>query len=216
MATSEPRTVVKEVKNGKLYSDGTILLTNVRASYPHVLDKYKGDDDNAKAKHSIVVLMPKKKSYRAVREMVQDEIGKILAANRIKNMKAENKFLRDGDLAGREEYEGMWSINASEAKKVHVLDNKRSSKTGKPRVLKPGEDDDRIYAGCWVNVLIRPWFQNNKFGKKVNAGLVVCQFNHDDEPFGQARISEDEASEDFADYAEDADDDEDDDDDDDI
>lgn len=215
----EPRVVVKQVKNAKLWSDGTISLYMVRASYPHVLTKYKGDgDDESKAKFSIVCLMPKKKSYRAAREMVIDRINELMKENKVKNLKADNKFLRDGDLAAREEYEGMWTINASESKKVAVRHKVRDPKTGKPKVLKAGVDDDVIYPGCWVNIVIRPWFQNNKYGKKVNAGLVAVQFAKDDEPFGQTRISEDEVDEDFDDYAEDADDDygDDDDDDDDI
>ena len=54
-----------------------------------------------------------------------------------------------------------------------------------------------IYGGCWVNILVRPWFQNNKYGKRVNAGVVAVQFRKDDEPFGSGRISDDEIDEAF-------------------
>lgn len=214
-ANDEPRTLVKEVPFAKLYSDGTIFFEGLRCSYPHVLTKYKGDDDDAKAKHSIVLLLPKKKSYRPAREMVIDRINELMKENRVKNLKADNKFLRDGDLSAKEENEGNWTVNASESKKVIARDNKRDPKTGKPRMLKVGVDDDRIYGGCFVNALIRPWFMNNKYGKKVNAGLVAVQFAKDGEPFGQNRISEDEVDEEMDNYAEDDEDADDDDDDDD-
>lgn len=210
---NEPRTLVKEVPHAKLYSDGSIFLEGVRCSYPHVLTKYKGEDDDGKGKHSIVLLLPKKKAYRAAREMIAERIAELMKENRVKNMKEDNKFLRDGDASGKEENEGHWTVNASESKKVIVRDNKRDPSTGKPRVLKLGEDDDRIYGGCFVNTLIRPWFMNNKFGKKVNAGLVAVQFAKDGEPFGQNRISEDEVDEEMDNYAEDGEGEDDDDDD---
>lgn len=214
MAEKEPRTIVKEVPHAKLFSDGTIFLEYLRASYPHVLDKYKGDDDNAKAKHSIVCLMPKRKAWREAQELVNSVITDLLKSNRVKNMKADNKFFRDGDLAAKDEYAKFWTINASEANRVIVRDSKRDPKTGKPRVLKKGEDDDRIYAGCWVNVLIRPWFQNNKFGKKANAGLILVQHvpvekvrevwsKATDDPFGNQRISEEEVDDTLDSYEED-------------
>lgn len=220
MAEREPRVVVKEVKNAKRWSDGTISLYMLRASYPHVLDKYKGeDDDELKAKHSLVGLMPKRKAWRAARELVLERINELMKENKQTKMKADNKFLRDGDLAGRDEYEGFWTINASELKKVSVrgADN---------RPLKKGKDDDVIYAGCWVNVVIRPWFMNNKFGKKINAGLVAVQLvpikvvqetwaKASDEAFGNQRVSEEEIDEDFQNYGGDDDDDDYDDDDDD-
>lgn len=207
----EPRTVVKTVSMAKLWSDGSISLDFLRASYPHVLDKYKGDDENAKAKHSIVGLMPKRKKWRPAFELVTDQINGLMKANRVKNLKADNKFFRDGDLAAKDEYEKMWTINASEAGRVIVRDSRVDPKTGKPRILKKGVDDDRIFAGCWVNMVIRPWFQNNKHGKKVNAGLVAVQYvpisavrevwaAASDEPFGQSRISEEEIDETFNAY----------------
>ena len=49
------------------------------------------------------------------------------------------------------------------------------------------EEDDVVYGGVIVNVLIRPWAQDNKFGKRINANLVAVQFVRDGERFGQAR-----------------------------
>lgn len=214
MAEREPRVVVKEVKHAKRWSDGTISLYMLRASYPHVLTKYKGeDDDDSKAKHSIVGLMPKRKAWRAARELVLERINELMKENKQTKLKDDNKFFRDGDRAGRDEYEGFWTINASESRAVSVrgADNKP---------LKKGEDDDVIYPGCWVNIVIRPWYMNNKFGKKINAGLVACQLvpiekvrevwpNASDESFGNQRVSEEELDEDFENYSDDDDDDDD-------
>lgn len=201
--TAEPRTVVRQVDKAVLYSDGTILLKDVRASYPHIFHPYKGKDSQV-GKYGIVGLMPKTRAYFPAKDLVRERINAILKENKIPALKAENKFLRDGDLAGKEEYEDHYTINASEVKAPRARSNIRDPKTKRPAVLKAGEHDDVIYAGCWVNILIRPWWQNNEYGKKVNAGLVAVQFVRDDEAFGTGRISEEDVDATFDEFADEA------------
>lgn len=200
--TREPRTVVKQVDKAVQYNDGTIRLDELRASFPHVFHPYKGnDDDNSKGSFRIVGLMPKTKIYFPAKNLLRDRINEILKDNKIPALKNELKFLRDGDLEGRSEYEGMYTINAGEVRRPQVRSNRRDPATNKPAILKPGEDDDIIYGGCWVNILIRPWWQNNKWGKRVNAGLVAVQFVRDDEAFGQGRIADEAVDETFDEFA---------------
>jgi hypothetical protein len=53
--------------------------------------------------------------------------------------------------------------------------------------------DNVIYAGCYCNVTVRLWVQNNKWGKSVNAELRGVQFVKDGESFGAAPVkAEDE------------------------
>lgn len=196
---AEPRTVVKDAGNAVLYSDGTILVKNVRASYPHLFKPYKGKEGDGK--YGIVGLMPKTPEYFPAKDLIRFHIRDMIHAQKLKDIPAANKFLRNGDDAAREEYENMFTINASETRRPQVRDNRRDPLTKKPAVLKPGQDDDRIYAGCWVNILIRPWWMNNDYGKKVNAGLVAVQFVKDDEAFGQGRISEEEIDDTFDAFA---------------
>jgi hypothetical protein len=42
----------------------------------------------------------------------------------------------------------------------------------------------KIYGGCYVNAVVRPWIQDNKFGRAVRAELVAVQFLSDGEAFG--------------------------------
>lgn len=199
----EKRHVVSEVPHCKTYSDGTIFFGPVRASYPHVFTPYKGDDD--KIRFGIVGLFPKGLEYRDAKDALKDYITDMVRTDlKMKDIPADKKFLRDGDLAGKEEYKGMFSISAGDSKRrPTTLDNRRDPKTGKARVLVRGEDDDRIYPGCWVNILIRPWSQNHKkWGKRINANLIVVQFVSDDEPFGTGVISQEDIEETFDDYIE--------------
>lgn len=44
----------------------------------------------------------------------------------------------------------------------------------------------KLYGGCYVNVAVRPWCQDNQFGRGVRNELVAVQFAADGEPFGEA------------------------------
>jgi hypothetical protein len=178
------REVVKKVKNAILYSDGTIRIDNVRASYPHTGEPYSKNGE--KGKFGIVAMLPKSTHVEA-KDLVKSVMDKLLADNDAK-VAADKKFLRNGDDSGNESYEGHWTISASESRRPSVRDRDGS-------LLTPEEAEEKIYGGCWVNVLIRPWYQDGVkvgkgFGKRVNSGLVGVQFVRDDEPFGEGRIDD--------------------------
>ncbi len=200
----ERREVVKDVGKAVLYSDGTIRINEVRASYPHIGTPYQGKE--GKPRYGVVGLMPKGKAYRAAKDLIRDEINRIVREqNKGKDIAGKNKFIRDGDESGREEYEGMFEIHAGEnpPRRPSARSNVRDPKTGKPKVLSPAEADEMIFPGCWVNILIRPWWQNNEYGKKVNANLIAVQYVRSDESFGQGRVSEDDIDQTFDEFADD-------------
>lgn len=176
-------TEVRRVKNAILYSDGTILVENVRLSYPHVFKAFAGDD-GGEPKFGCTGLMPKATHVEA-KDLIVAEIAKLLKANKLEKLPPEKKFLRNGDDSVKDGYAGNWSISAREERRPLVL-----GKDGSP--LDPVEDRDEVYGGCWGNMLIRPWFQSNKFGKRVNAGLALVRKRKDDTPFGEGRTNHDE------------------------
>lgn len=44
-----------------------------------------------------------------------------------------------------------------------------------------------MYAGCRVNVALKPWAQDNKHGVGLRCDLVALQFAGDDKPFGEVQ-----------------------------
>lgn len=44
----------------------------------------------------------------------------------------------------------------------------------------------KLYGGCMVNVALRPWPQDNQFGRAIRCELVAVQFAADGEAFGEA------------------------------
>lgn len=173
--------------------DGCILVKNVRLSYPHLFKKWGLNEGDTK-KYSAKLLLDKRTHAADIKALAQHLIKMQTEAfkGRIPNDKL---FLRDGAESGKEGMADYYSIAASEDKAPDVINRDKS---------RINEEDDVVYAGCYVNALIRPWVQNNKFGKRINANLLAVQFVKDGERFsGIERPDIDEAfgdvSEDFAD-----------------
>lgn len=193
----EPRTIVKTVPNATLYSDGTILVKEVRFSYPHVLVPKGGTGRDGKPitpAFSIAGLMDKK-THIPAKNLLKEVIDGILKEHKVADIKADSKFLRDGNQSGKEAYKGHFTVSARETQ-----DRPPSVRAADGRTKLGVSDKEKVYGGCWGNMLIRPWWQDNEFGKRVNAGITAVQLlPKPGEAFGEGRMSEDEIDETFAD-----------------
>lgn len=49
-----------------------------------------------------------------------------------------------------------------------------------------------IYGGCWVNMIVDLWAQDNQWGKRVNAQLAGIQFVKDGDAFGGGRPADED------------------------
>lgn len=184
--------------------DGVLRIKNVRLSYPHLFEPYKGDnaDKDAVPKYGTKALMDKKTHKEdavALRKLAME-----MAVTEFKQkIPADKMFIRDGSAFGKDELEqSCFILSANEKIKPTLRDA-----SGKREVK---EEDDMLYAGCVATLLIKPWTQNNKFGKRVNAGLVAVQWTGEGERIGTGRPAVDD--DDFDSVSEDFDGDYDDDD----
>lgn len=183
------RTVVKSVANAVQYDDGCIRIDNVICSYPH-LDKPWKKNDKDRAKFSVTGLAPKE-THGEAKAMLVDRINALLVEHKMGKIGAEHKFVRNGDGEDgplKPETEGMWQIKASENP-----DRAPKVRDQLTKVMTPEEILKKIYPGCVINILIRPWAQNNEHGKKVNANLIAVQFVKDGVRIGEAAIDDDDA-----------------------
>lgn len=153
-----------------------IKLNNVRLSFPSLFQRavFNGqptDNDKFEAtflidKESQAELIEKIKS--AIATKIKDDLkGAKIASDKI--------CLKDGDTVEYDGYQGHYSIKAANRKRPLIIDADKSPLT---------EDDNRLYAGCYVNAIIELWSQNNSYGKRINANLLGVQFAKDGEPFG--------------------------------
>ena len=188
------KTVVKKVTNAVLYSDGTIRIDNVRASYPHVGKPYAGESDDGSEKKTYgIVGMMLKSTHGEAKNLLRDELNKIIEAEKAKDPKlvipAHLKCLRDGNEDTNDMYQDHFIIRATESKRPTA--RKRNGE-----VMTPDEADEAIYGGCYVNILIRPWYFNGKarngktYPKRILANFIAAQFVKDGEPFGEGRITD--------------------------
>ena len=159
-----------------------IRLDRVRLSFPALFKRetFEGKE----GKFAATALIPK--TDKATKSLLDAEIARAIKESKVK-VPAANICLRDGDDVDREGYEGMWSLKASSNNRVTVKNRDNSPLT---------EDDEVLYPGCWVNMIIGFWVQNNAWGKKVNANLYGVQFVADDEEFGSGRPDVDDVFED--------------------
>lgn len=150
------------------------MIKNARLSFPSLYTKsvFNGKE----GKYEATFLFPKtdEDTYKAI----MAEIDACKAENKVK-VSASNLCIKDGDEVfeekGYDGYEGMWAVKASNNKRPTVIDREKSPIT---------EEDDIVYAGCYVNALISPWAQNNSYGKRINANLLGVQFVKEGDAFG--------------------------------
>lgn len=181
------RTIVKRVKNAILYDDGCVRIDNVRASYPHIDKPFagKGEDGKPAAPKFSIKGLGDKKTHNEVKNLCVEIIDKLCKDKQLGKLGADKKFIRNGDDMSGEENEGMWVFSASENP-----DRRPSVRAANGSVIDQDEIASVIYPGCYVNILIRPWAQNNSYGKRINANLIAVQFARDGERIGEAPIDD--------------------------
>ncbi|MBT9159029.1 MAG: hypothetical protein DDT26_00278 [Dehalococcoidia bacterium] len=198
---NDPITVKKLSANVDLRSDGCILLRNVRLSYPHLFKAWAKNPEKEKAKFSARFLIDKT-THDADIKALKKHIAGLMEEHFKGKIPSDKLFFRDGEGSAKPEQENAWSVSASEDRRPDVINRDKS---------RVNEEDDIVYAGCYVNALIRPWAQKNIHGKRLNANLLAVQFVKDGARFGADRPSADEAfgevTEDFDDGDDDGDDD---------
>jgi hypothetical protein len=123
-------------------------------------------------------------------EEAQDKVGREKWGEKWETIKKELKAkdrlaLHDGDTkASSTGFAGKAFVNARNRVRPRVVDRDNTELTiadGKP------------YSGCYVNVSVELWAQDNTYGKRINASLRGVQFLADGTPFsGGAAANEDE------------------------
>lgn len=151
-------------------------LTNVRLSFPSIFKGRafeEGDEPRFSATGIVKIDDPQLATLKSELDAFAREHFDATELKKVKFclLSGEEK----GDLEGYGPE--VMSLNASSKKRPSVVD----------RALTPIiEEDNKVYAGCYVNLAVRFWAQNNKWGKRVNAELQGVQFVEDGEPFGEA------------------------------
>ena len=157
-----------------------IMLTNVRLAFPTLFEA-KTVNGEGKPAFSASFLIdpadPQVKAINAAIEQVAKEKWGAKADAVLKQLRATDKVaLHDGDLKSNYDgFAGNLYVSARSAVRPTVIDPARNPLT---------EQDGKPYAGCYVNVSIDLYAQDNSFGKRINASLRGVQFVRDGDAFG--------------------------------
>lgn len=182
----------KELKVLERFAEGAVLFTNGmirlsgRFTYAYCGQPQSQENDEGKTVESwsCGLLMPKK-THKAPKDLCVRRINELLVENKVKALPADKKFIKDGDLSDKPEYEGMWVVSSRAYEQPTLIDPATN-------VVPSGRKArDLFYGGAYGSLLLRPWFQSHKqYGKRVNASLSGVQFLKHGDPFGEGRLSE--------------------------
>ena len=150
-----------------------IKLNNVRLSFPSLFRKasFNGEE----TKFEATFLIDKETQADLVKEIKAAIAEKVKVDLKGAKLPADKICLKDGDDVDYDGYAGHISIKASNDKRPPVFGRDKSPLA---------EDDNVIYAGCYVNAIVELWAMNNQWGKRINAKLLGVQFVRDGSPFG--------------------------------
>ena len=161
--------------------NATIFLIG-RMSFPAI---FQPSEFDGKERYELQLLMPEGGKDAKNCQAAIDSIAKSCKAN-LGKMGADRICLKDGEDFPYDSHKGM-----------KVLTLSRPATRGAPKLLNKDlspvtEADGVFYSGCVVKVKANIWYQDNKYGKRFNAGLIAIQFVRDDEPFGAGNDSVDD------------------------
>lgn len=174
-----------------------IKLQNVRLSFPSIFkpEGFKGPDGKlSDPKYSATFIMDTVDNAKTIKAL-KAGISEIVKAEFAGNIKAlASCGLRDGDEKTNDDGSfkdgfgpGTMFISASNKNRPQIVDFDPTI----PLVA----EDNKIYAGCYVDAIItlnamngKSWKPNPAWGKKIIASLKAIRFLRDGESFGEAKL----------------------------
>ena len=163
-----------------------INLKNVRLSFPNLYLKepaFKNTWENMtieekeRAKYTATFLLDKNDAE--TKRKIDSALKELVEIKKYKKVPSgEFLCVKDGDNVDYDGYENVWSIKAGNKKRPLLIDRDKTPLTA---------EDDKFYAGCYVNAVIEFYPYNYK-GEAINANLYGVQFVKDGEPFEKGSI----------------------------
>jgi hypothetical protein len=157
-----------------------IKLQNVRLAFPNLFKAQTVNGEGEPAYGASFLLEPTDPQIAAINKAIDQTAKEKWGAKAdaiLKQMRAGDKVcLHDGDTKSQYAgFEGMMFVASRSKTRPMVIDRNRTP-------VEEG-DDKCPYAGCYVNVSLELWAQDNNYGKRVNAQLGGVQFVRDGDAF---------------------------------
>lgn len=179
--------------------DGCVFLSRVRLSFPN-LAVPRAPQGSDKMKYSAdFILLPNDPNYKKFVDLALAAAQKQWPQHHATIIQAIYNDRKRRCFGGGNEkmdtttykvlngYEGMvWIGAARNADKgmPQMIDGNNQG-IDPTNTLACQNEARRMYGGCYVNAVIKPWIYDNQWGKGISADLVAVQFAADGEPFGE-------------------------------
>lgn len=159
-----------------------VILRNVRISFPKIWRDNCDVDDSGKKRYTATFIYDRDgENHKTMQNAVEAAAAAKWGAKGpaiLKSVSAANKVcIKNGDA--KAQYEGFeGNIYTAASNRVPPALRDRDN-------TKLEDDNGRIYAGCYVNVVLDVYgHEHPKSGKQVNAQLMGVQFVDDGDSFG--------------------------------
>lgn len=172
-----------------------VKLSNTRISFPNLFEAKAVNGEGEPRFSAVFVIRPGSENatiLSSALEQVAREKWGVKASTTLADLKAKGRVCyqeRPKTNASGEVYdgfEGMHHVSAGNTARVPVIDRDTAPLT---------PQDGRPYGGCYVDVSLDIWAQDNSWGKRINAKLRWVQFRADGDAFsGGAPVAESEFS----------------------
>lgn len=174
----------------------TIFFTNVRLSFPQ-LTQARASAEGAMPKFSAALLMDP--AHPSIAEFMK-QYGELAvvkwgehAGNVMQMIQGERKLrcfgpgeenINSKTFQVYDGYPGQFVISANRENMPQMI-KADGSGVDAANTMEAQQLARTMYAGCYVNVALRPWLQDNKHGRGIRCDLVAVQFAGDGETFGE-------------------------------
>jgi hypothetical protein len=179
-----------------------VYISNARLSFPHLVEPQRMMTEGGKERISYnceLILQPNDPGFAAFMAKVQElalqkwkevtpQVLQIINADRkLRCYGNGNEKVNKKTFTPYDGYANMVYITAGRDQPPQVIqaDGKPldPSNTGAYQQITRG-----MYGGSFCHAAVKPWMQENKYGRGIRCDLVAIQFARDGEPFGEGAV----------------------------
>lgn len=182
--------------------NANLVFLNGRCSFPNIVDPQVKANDKGEQIASYncdIILQPNDPAFQKFLQIyaaLATEKWKENAQAAMQRIQGDRKTRCYG--AGEEKvssktfqihpgYAGMVFISARNGKQPQIIDAD-GRQVDSTNTLQLRAVASKIYGGCHVSAVVKPWLQQNAQGIGVRCDLVAIQFQRDDTAFGAAPV----------------------------
>lgn len=176
--------------------EGCLLLTRVRLSFPNIAVPRAPQGSDKKRYSADFILTPQDPNYPKFCQLIQKvatEKWPKIHPQVLASINNERKRRCYG--AGQERMDDQYNVLVG-YEGMNYISAARNEDKGMPQIIGPDNqpiaeaifaqnEARKLYGGCYVNAVVKPWAYDNQWGKGLSADLVAIQFCADGESFGE-------------------------------